>query len=169
MTKTPDIDQYWEALEVALPKFAPDEQNAAVTLYRELAKGRPVSAEQFAAALDVPVRRARELLERGSIRILVYADEDGDVLGFGGLAAPRPCLTDSSSTGALFGRGARGTASSFPRSSARWPEWRAKIPEAGQPSASPSPPTVKKRGSPRPRLCPSSCRTRSSSTLPRTS
>ena len=67
MTRTPDIDQYWEALEAALPKFAPDEQSAAVTLYRELAKGRPVSAEQFEAALDVPVRRARELLERGSI------------------------------------------------------------------------------------------------------
>ncbi len=86
MNKAPDIEQYWEALEAALPRFAPDEQRAAVTLYRELAKGSPVSAEQFAAALDVPVATAEDLLARDSIRSFVYPDEDGRVLGFGGLA-----------------------------------------------------------------------------------
>ncbi len=91
INKTPDIEQYWEALEAALPRFAPGEQRAAVTLYRELAKGSPVSAEQFAAALDVPVATAENLLARDSIRSFIYPDEDGRVLGFGGLAAaPMP-------------------------------------------------------------------------------
>ncbi len=88
MTKgTNDLERYWEALAVVLPSFAPDEQSAAITLYRELAKGSPVSAEQFADALGVPASRARELLESDSIGCLVYPDEEGRVLGFGGLAA----------------------------------------------------------------------------------
>ncbi len=87
MNKTPDIDQYWQALEAVLPTFAEDEQRAAVTLYRELAKGSPVTATQLAAALDVPVASAEDLLGRDSIRSFVYPDEEGHVLGFGGLAA----------------------------------------------------------------------------------
>ena len=91
MNETSDIDQYWQALEAVLPTFAEDEKRAAVTLYRELAKGSPVSATQFAAALDVPVESAEDLLGRDSIRGLVYPDEEGNVLGFGGLAAaPMP-------------------------------------------------------------------------------
>ncbi len=86
MNETPDIDQYWQALEAVLPTFAEDEQRAAVTLYRELAKGSPVSATQLPAALDVPVASA-ELLGRDFIRSFVYPDEEGHVLGFGGLAA----------------------------------------------------------------------------------
>ena len=87
MNEIPDIDQYWHALEAALPTFAEDEQRAAVTLYRELAKGSPVSATELAAALDVPVESAKDLLGRDSIRGLVYPDEEGNVLGFAGLAA----------------------------------------------------------------------------------
>ena len=87
MNETPDIDQYWQALEAVLPTFAEDEQRAAVTLYRELAKGSPVSATQLPAALDVPVASAEDLLGRDFIRSFVYPDEEGHVLGFGGLAA----------------------------------------------------------------------------------
>ncbi len=95
MNETPDIDQYWHALEAALPTFAEDEQRAAVTLYRELAKGSPVPATQLAAALDVPVESAEDLLGTDSIRGLVYPDEEGNVLGFGGLAAkPMPHKLD---------------------------------------------------------------------------
>ena len=95
MNETPDIDQYWQALEAVLPTFAEDEQRAAVTLYRELAKGSPVSATQLAAALDVPVASAEDLLGRDSIRSFVYPDEEGHVLGFGGLAAaPMPHKLD---------------------------------------------------------------------------
>jgi alkylmercury lyase len=85
--QAPDIDQYWEALDAALPTFTPKERVGAVTLYRELAKGSPVSVEQFAAALGDSPDVARDLLESKSISSLTYLDDEGRVLGFGGLAA----------------------------------------------------------------------------------
>ena len=86
-----DVDQYWTSLEAAIPMFAEDERRAAVTLYRELAKGSPVSAAQFADALNVPLAESEALLVRDAIKCFVYPDEQGRVLGFGGLAvAPMP-------------------------------------------------------------------------------
>ncbi len=83
----PKLDQYWAAIATAVPQFSPEEQTVAVALYRELARGSPVSAEQLAAALHVRPARARELLERPCIKAFVYPDEQSRVLGFGGLAA----------------------------------------------------------------------------------
>lgn len=82
----PTLDRYWKTLDEALPVFAPEEQRAAVALYRELAKGVPVTVEQLAKALRVPSATASELLGRVSLRALVYADDQGRVVGFGGLA-----------------------------------------------------------------------------------
>ena len=83
----PTVDQYWEMLAPLLKSFSPEEQRAAVTLYRELAKGRAVDAEQFARALGTTPAAARALLERDAIKRFIYPDADGRVLGFGGLAA----------------------------------------------------------------------------------
>ena len=88
-TKIPTPDQYWEGLAAGLPLFSPEEQRAAVTLYRELAKGQAVDAAQLGRALGVPPTEGRALLARDSIRAFVYADDKGRVLGFGGLAAAR--------------------------------------------------------------------------------
>jgi alkylmercury lyase len=82
----PTLDRYWNELDEALPVFAPEEQRAAITLYRELAKGAPVTVGQFAKALDVPSTTAGELLGRDPFRKFVYPDPDGRVVGFGGLA-----------------------------------------------------------------------------------
>lgn len=84
---TPTVDQYWKALDAALPAFSPEEQRAAVALYRELAKGQPVDAAQLGKALGVASDEARALLNRESFKAFVYPDGDGRVLGFGGLAA----------------------------------------------------------------------------------
>ncbi|MGH7672579.1 MAG: organomercurial lyase, partial [Gemmatimonadales bacterium] len=81
------MDQYWAALDAALPGFSPEEQRVAVTLYRELAKGQPVDAVQLGRALGRSATESRALLERDSIKVFVYPDEQGRVLGFGGLAA----------------------------------------------------------------------------------
>lgn len=86
-TKTPALDKYWEGLAAHLPLFSPDEQRAAVSLYRELAKGHAVDAAQLGRALGISPVEARELLERDSINAFVYPDDQGRVLGFGGLAA----------------------------------------------------------------------------------
>jgi alkylmercury lyase len=83
----PDIERYWDAVADAVPVLTPEEQRAAVTLYRELAKGQPVGVEQLAAAMNIPAAKAEELLQRPSIRAFIYPDEHGRVLGFGGLAA----------------------------------------------------------------------------------
>jgi alkylmercury lyase len=84
--RAPDIDRYWSAIAAALPVFAPDEQRAALALYRELAKGSPVSLEQLAQALKLPVAVAEGLLRRPSIAGLLFPDDRGRIVGFGGLA-----------------------------------------------------------------------------------
>ncbi len=86
---TPTVDEYWAALDTALPAFSPEEQRVAVTLYRELAKGQPVDAVQLGLALGRSAAEARALLERDSLKVFVYPDDHGRVLGFGGLTAAR--------------------------------------------------------------------------------
>jgi alkylmercury lyase len=84
-TLTPN--QYWAALRRYLPSFSVEEQRAAVALYRELAKGEPVDDAQLAGTLGLSIIETRAFLERETIKCLVYPDDQGRVLGFGGLAA----------------------------------------------------------------------------------
>ncbi len=84
--KIPTVDEYSHALATALPAFTPEEQRGALTLYRELAKGQPVDVAQFARALGVAPADARRFLDRESIKVFVYPDDQGRVLGFLGLA-----------------------------------------------------------------------------------
>lgn len=88
MTRTtiPTLDLYWKALDARLPRFSAEEQRAAVALYRELAKGQPVEASQLGHALGVGAAEARQFLERDPIKAFVFPDDQGRVLGFGGLA-----------------------------------------------------------------------------------
>jgi alkylmercury lyase len=76
MPAVPTPDEYWAALQPHLPSFSLEEQRTAVTLYRELAKGDPVDEAHLAARL-----------RQDSIKRLIYADDQGRVIGFGGLAA----------------------------------------------------------------------------------
>ncbi|HLX15108.1 MAG TPA: organomercurial lyase [Bradyrhizobium sp.] len=85
--KVPSVEAYWHSLEPHLPHFPPEEQRVAVALYRELAKGRPVDAAQLGLALGISADDARTLLDREPIKNLIYPDDQGRVLGFGGLAA----------------------------------------------------------------------------------
>ena len=87
MPTAPALDAYWKALEPHLPRFSPDEQRAAVALYRELAKGRPVEAAQLGRALGISPAESHALLQRESIKAFAYLDDQGRILGFGGLAA----------------------------------------------------------------------------------
>jgi alkylmercury lyase len=82
----PDIDRYWDAITAAVPVFTPEEQRAAIALYRELAKGSAVGPGQLAAALHLPVPRAEALIRGHSISCLIFPDDRGRVVGFGGLA-----------------------------------------------------------------------------------
>jgi alkylmercury lyase len=83
----PTVDEYWRALAPHLRRFEPEEQRAAVALYRELAKGQAVDATQLGRALGVSVSESSALLRRDSLKCAIYPDDEGRVLGFGGLAA----------------------------------------------------------------------------------
>lgn len=85
-TRTSTLEQFWEQLAASLPEFSVDDQRAAVTLYRELAKGDPVSADQLGDALGLSAGAARAILERPPIQSFVFPDDEGRVVGFGGLA-----------------------------------------------------------------------------------
>jgi alkylmercury lyase len=85
--KVPSVEAYWQNLEPHLRAFSAEERRAAVVLYRELAKGKAVSADQLAKALGISSAESGALLQRDSIRSFVYPDAEGRVLGFGGLAA----------------------------------------------------------------------------------
>jgi len=87
VTPIPTPDEYWETLTPHLRRFSPEEQRAAVALYRELAKGRPVDDAQLGRALELSTAEAHALLERDPMKCLIYSDSLGRVLGFGGLAA----------------------------------------------------------------------------------
>jgi alkylmercury lyase len=86
MTASPSIEEYWHGLQSHLRAFAPDDRRAAVALYRELAKGRPVDAVRLGNVLGISAAQSRELLERPSLRTHVYWDDRGRILGFGGLS-----------------------------------------------------------------------------------
>lgn len=85
-TRTPTPDGFWEAFARELPVFSEEEQHICLAIYRELARGRPCSVEQLAAALRMPASRMHESLARDAIRCFTYVDKEGRVAGFGGLA-----------------------------------------------------------------------------------
>ena len=85
--KVPALDEYWGKLESQLRPFSPEDQRVAVALFRELAKGKAVDADQLGRALGRPPAEIRALLESDAIKALIHPDSQGRVLGFGGLAA----------------------------------------------------------------------------------
>jgi alkylmercury lyase len=82
----PTLDAYWEALWPHLPLFSPKEQRVAIALYEELAKGQAIDAVQLGGAFGVSLAETRALLQHDSIKTFSYADGEGRLLGFGGLA-----------------------------------------------------------------------------------
>ncbi len=85
MNEPPALEDYWRALANALPDFPPAQQHLAVALYRELARGAPLTDAQLATALGVTLPGAREALAQEPVRSFVYRQE-GRIAGFGGLA-----------------------------------------------------------------------------------
>src|SRR6266568_1031638 len=85
-SSAPDLETYWGTLNSLAPVFSIDEQHAAVALYRELAKGQPITEDRFGVMAHLPSSRAKALLASPAIRPFLYNDEQGRIAGFGGLA-----------------------------------------------------------------------------------
>jgi len=69
-----------------LPTMTEEERRVGLEIYRQLAQGEPVLRSQLAVALEVPSHTVDELLESPNLKSLTYADKDGQIIGFGGLA-----------------------------------------------------------------------------------
>src|SRR5712691_11753348 len=80
------LDQLAEALREAgiQQSFTPDVSRLTVRLWREVARGNPVSpvrVEQITSALDIPQQTAHEVLDK-----MCERDGDGNVVGIAGLS-----------------------------------------------------------------------------------
>jgi len=69
-----------------LPTITVEERRLGLEIYRQLARGEPVSRAELAQALEAPIGTVEELLGRPNLKSLTYPDKDGRIIGFGGLA-----------------------------------------------------------------------------------
>jgi alkylmercury lyase len=86
LATTPTLQRFSSELLDCLPRFTPAEQRLGLELYRQLANGRPVPAEELAAELQVPAEEVAALLGNERLRFVVYYDDQRRIAGFGGLA-----------------------------------------------------------------------------------
>jgi len=80
------IDQLASDLLGRLPVITREEQRLGVEIYRQLAEGRPVALSRLAQALRTTTGDIAKLLKGPNLQPLTYADEEGRIIGFGGLA-----------------------------------------------------------------------------------
>ncbi|HKW40695.1 MAG TPA: organomercurial lyase [Gemmatimonadales bacterium] len=80
------IGQLASDLLARLPAITGEEQRLGVEIYRQLAEGRPVAPSRLAQALHMTTGDVAELLKSPNLQPLTYADAEGRVIGFGGLA-----------------------------------------------------------------------------------
>ena len=69
-----------------LPTMTDEERRLGLEVYRQLARGEPVLRFSLAEALDVPTHDVDELLGHPNLQCLTYTDNNGRIIGFGGLA-----------------------------------------------------------------------------------
>jgi len=80
------VNQLTSNLLARLPVVTGEEQRLGVEIYRQLAEGRPVAPSRLAQALRVATGDVTELLKRPNVKWLTHADQQGQIIGFGGLA-----------------------------------------------------------------------------------
>ena len=80
------IDQLASDLLARLPVITGEEQRLGVAIYRQLAAGRPVAPSRLAQQLRVAVGDVVQLLTGPNLKPLTYVDNQGRLIGFGGLA-----------------------------------------------------------------------------------
>jgi alkylmercury lyase len=79
------VDQLASDLLARLPVLTGEEQRLGVEIYRQLAEGQPVTPSRLGQVLGVATSDVAELLKRSNLKCLTYADQQGRIVGFGGL------------------------------------------------------------------------------------
>src|SRR5438445_5333449 len=69
-----------------LPTMTDEERRLGLEVYRQLARGEPVLRISLAEALDHPTHDVDELLGHPNLKSLTHTDNNGRIIGFGGLA-----------------------------------------------------------------------------------
>jgi alkylmercury lyase len=82
----PDLEQIFAPLAAADLQLDETQQVVSLALYRELAKGTPVSLAQLALALESKASEVSEVLNSDALSCLTFHDEQKAIIGFGGLA-----------------------------------------------------------------------------------
>ncbi len=82
----PPIAHVFRALTTKLCYFSDAERGIALTLYRELLAGDPVSEIQLAAAADCSPEDIRTISRASAMASMISRNSTGDIVGFGGLA-----------------------------------------------------------------------------------
>jgi alkylmercury lyase len=86
VSEVPTVEQYLKAIEPHIRQFSPQEQRVAVVMYRELAKGAAVDAHQLAKALGISSGEVHPLIGRDPLKSFIHSDQQGRIVGFGGLS-----------------------------------------------------------------------------------
>ncbi len=69
-----------------LPTMTDEERRLGLEIYRQLSHGEPVSKSRLAEALEVATPGVDDLLGHPNLKCLTYVDNEGRIIGFGGLA-----------------------------------------------------------------------------------
>jgi len=80
-----NIDEISEGYFKAFPSLSEEEQIVNVEVYRQLARGLPVSHVSVAESLNMPFERVDEIIKSWPGE---YYNEDNKIIGFWGLAIP---------------------------------------------------------------------------------
>ena len=80
------IDAVFDTLTAKLCDLDEAEQLVALALYRELLRGVPVSDNRIAQVQSRDVHDVSALLQAPALDSLIYRDDNGLIVGFGGLA-----------------------------------------------------------------------------------
>src|SRR5258708_15550764 len=81
-----DLSTLTSDLLSRLPTITGEEQRLGLEIYRQLARGEPVSSPELARALEAPTGTVEELLARPNLKSPPYPAKDGRIIGFAGLA-----------------------------------------------------------------------------------
>jgi alkylmercury lyase len=85
ITHEANLEKALPILEV-LPRWPADQQRLSIDLYRQLARGKPVSPESLTESLGIPMEEVTALLEHRNVRSQVLYDHQRRIVGFRGLA-----------------------------------------------------------------------------------
>jgi alkylmercury lyase len=86
VSETPTVEQHLSKLESYIRPFSPQEQKVAVMIYRELAKGTAVDPQQLGRTLGISPGETQTLLGRDPLSSFIHSDQQGRIVGFGGLS-----------------------------------------------------------------------------------